>query len=237
MQLAALRQASTALAAWSPVNAADPAYAGGGGSSTLYARPGWQPIPAQLAAGAATRKRFLPDLALPTAIDSGFNPGLAFCLSSSTAFLRLHPRAQRRQRRGHCHLCRRRGSYRSKIWSAGQSCARSLRHQPHRDGVFNDVEQGTAQLPCVAGSSGCGASGQIGYSAASGYDLATGLGVPDVQQAGQSLRDRCRYDASPPTSRSPFRRRRRITPTIRRRLLLSRRRSSIPPERAFPRAR
>ena len=44
------------------------------------------------------------------------------------------------------------------------------------------MEQGTAQLPCVPGSAGCGASGQIGYTAASGYDLATGLGVPDVQK-------------------------------------------------------
>ena len=49
-------------------------------------------------------------------------------------------------------------------------------------GAFNDVEQGTAQLPCVPGSSGCGANGLIGYTAASGYDLATGLGVPDVQK-------------------------------------------------------
>ena len=47
---------------------------------------------------------------------------------------------------------------------------------------FNDVEQGTAQLPCVPGAAGCGAGGQIGYTAASGYDLATGLGVPDVQK-------------------------------------------------------
>jgi hypothetical protein len=44
------------------------------------------------------------------------------------------------------------------------------------------VAQGTAQLPCVPGSSGCNASGLIGYAAGSGYDLATGLGVPDVQK-------------------------------------------------------
>ena len=68
-----------------------------------------------LPAGTATRNRFLPDLALPTALDSGFNPGLAFCLSTAASGLnlRLHPRAQRRQRRGHSHLCRRRRPYRS----------------------------------------------------------------------------------------------------------------------------
>jgi len=174
----------SALAAWSPVNAGDPAYASGGGGSTLYARPGWQPAPAQIAAGAATQNRFLPDLALPTAIDSGFNPGLAFCLSSSTAS-------------SGCTLMRSGGSgvataifagvaalidekYGAQgnlapdLYATSQSAAAS--------GAFNDVEQGTAQLPCVPGSSGCSTSGLIGYTAASGYDLATGLGVPDVEK-------------------------------------------------------
>ncbi len=178
---------STALAAWSPVNAADPSYAGGGGSSTLYARPGWQPIPAQLAAGAASvaRNRFLPDLALPTAIDSGFNPGLAFCLSSST----ISSGAS-----SGCTLVRSGGSGVATAIFAGVAAlidqkygsqgnlAPSLYATSRTDGVFNDVQEGTAQLPCVAGTAGCGAGGLIGYAAASGYDLATGLGVPDVQR-------------------------------------------------------
>ncbi len=171
----------TALDAWSPINAGDPAYAGGGGSSTLYARPGWQPIPAQLAADAATRNRLLPDLALPTAIDSGFNPGLAFCLSSSTAS-------------SGCTLVRSGGSGLATAIFAGVAAlidrkygaegnlAPGLYATSRIDGVFSDVAQGAAQLPCVAGTAGCGARGQIGFSAASGYDLATGLGVPDVQQ-------------------------------------------------------
>jgi hypothetical protein len=178
---------STALAAWSPVNAADPAYAGGGGSSTLYARPGWQPIPAQLTTGGitVTRNRFLPDLALPTAIDSGFNPGLAFCFSSSTVSSGASTG---------CTLVRSGGSSAATAIFAGVAAlidqkygaqgnlAPSLYATSRTGGVFNDVQQGTAQLPCAAGSAGCGAGGQIGYTAASGYDLATGLGVPDVQQ-------------------------------------------------------
>jgi len=178
---------STALAAWSPVNPADPAYAGGGGSSTLYARPGWQPIPAQLTTGGitVTRNRFLPDLALPTAIDSGFNPGLAFCFSSST--VSSGPSSG-------CTLVRSGGSSVATAIFAGVAAlidqkygaqgnlAPSLYATSRTGGVFNDVQQGTAQLPCAAGSAGCGAGGQIGYTAASGYDLATGLGVPDVQQ-------------------------------------------------------
>jgi len=73
--------AASALAAWSPAATADPAYAGGGGSSTLYAIPAWQPVPPQLQPGTSATNRLLPDLSLPTAIDSNSNPGLAFCLS------------------------------------------------------------------------------------------------------------------------------------------------------------
>ena len=132
--------------------------------------------------------RFLPDLALPTAIDSGFNPGLAFCLSSATAS-------------SGCTLVRSGGSGVATAIFAGVAAlidqkygaqgnlAPSLYATSRTEGVFNDVQQGAAQLPCVAGTPGCGAGGQIGFSAASGYDLATGLGVPDVRAIGQSLRD------------------------------------------------
>jgi hypothetical protein len=54
--------------------------------------------------------------------------------------------------------------------------------------VFNDVTQGAAKLACTPGSSGCDASGQIGFAAGSGYDLATGLGVPDVRKLVTTFR-------------------------------------------------
>ncbi len=38
---------TSALTAWSPINPADPAYASGGGSSTIYTRQAWQPVPAE----------------------------------------------------------------------------------------------------------------------------------------------------------------------------------------------
>ena len=169
-----------ALSAWSPSNAADPGYAGGGGRSTSHARPDWQPVPARLESGAATQNRLLPDLALPTAIDSGFNPGLAFCLGSATVS-------------SGCTLVRSGGSGVATAIFAGVAALIDQQHGAQGNlapglyaasligGVFSDVQQGAAQLPCVAGTSGCGAGGQIGYAAASGYDLATGLGVPDVQ--------------------------------------------------------
>ncbi len=78
----------SALTAWSPLSAADPAYAGGGGSSTVYPAPIWQPIPKEFEQGTdgtGNHHRLLPDVALPTAIDTGVNHGLAFCLGESTA--------------------------------------------------------------------------------------------------------------------------------------------------------
>ena len=179
-----------ALTAWSPADPAnwayapaDPAYASGGGSSTLYARKVWQPIPAELAnrSSAATRNRFLPDLALPTALDSSVNPGLAFCLSGSAAA-------------SGCTLVRSGGSGVATAFFAGVAAlinqkngvqgnlAPSLYATSRISVVFNDVAQGTARLTCVPGSSGCDTNGLIGYAAGSGYDLATGLGVPDAQK-------------------------------------------------------
>lgn len=176
----------TTLTAWSPTNPAnpdyapaDPAYASGGGSSTLYARKAWQPTPSGLAT--SSHYRSLPDLTLPTALDSAINPGLAFCLSGSSATTG-------------CTLVRSGGSGVATAFFAGVaalinqkngvqgSLAPSLYATSHVSGVFNDVAQGTAQLACVPGSSGCDANGLIGYPAGSGYDLATGLGVPDVQK-------------------------------------------------------
>ncbi len=46
-------------------------------------------------------------------------------------------------------------------------------------GIFHDVAVGSNIVPCAIGSPNC-ASGQLGFSAAAGYDQATGLGSADV---------------------------------------------------------
>ncbi len=179
---------NSALAAWSPVNPADPAYASGGGSSTLYARRAWQPLPAELAGASSTaaRNRLLPDLALPTAFDSSANPGLAFCLSGSGAT-------------SGCTLVRSGGSGVAAAYFAGivalidqkngaqGNLTPSLYAASRIGGVFSDVTQGAAKLACAPGSSGCNANGQLGFAAVAGYDLATGLGVPDVRKLVSTL--------------------------------------------------
>ena len=170
---------SSALTAWSPVNAADPAYASGGGSSTLYARKVWQPVPAELAtSSAAANHRLLPDLALPTALDSSVNPGLAFCLSGLAAA-------------SGCTLVRSGGSGVATAYFAGVAALINQKNGVQGNlapslyatsRALNDVAQGTAKLACVPGSSGCDMTGLIGYASGSGYDLTTGLGVPDVEK-------------------------------------------------------
>ena len=114
------------------------------------------------------------------------NPGLAFCLSGSAAT-------------SGCTLVRSGGSGVATAFFAGVAAlinqkngvqgnlAPSLYATSRISGVFNDVAQGTAQLACVPGSSGCDANGLIGYAAGSGYDLATGLGVPDVEKLVTTL--------------------------------------------------
>ena len=42
--------------------------------------------------------------------------------------------------------------------------------------AFHDIAAGNNMVPCTAGSTGCPANGQIGYSAGVGYDQASGLG-------------------------------------------------------------
>lgn len=180
--VAGFNSTTAGMAAWSPRNPADPAYAGGGGSSSLYGSPGWQPAPAQLPQ--ATRgapERFLPDLSLPTAMDSGGNPGLAFCLSNSSSA------------GTGCTLVRSGGSGAAASLFAGIAALRAQKFgaqgnlastlyklSASAEGAFHDVQQGSAQLKCAAGSPGCGADGQIGFTASAGYDMATGLGVPDA---------------------------------------------------------
>ncbi len=173
-----------ALAAWSPLNAADPADAGGGGSSALYAAPSWQPVPAHAVTETTKtgkHNRLLPDLALPTAIDSSANPGLAFCLSTGSSAA------------SGCTLMRSGGSAAAASIFAGISALIDEEHGVQgnldpglyaltvQNGVYTDVQQGSAQLKCTAGSPDCGTAGTIGYSANAGYDLATGLGVPNAK--------------------------------------------------------
>lgn len=165
----------SALAAWSPVNSADPAYAGGGGRSNVFSVPAWQaPLQPQ------SSGRMLPDVALPTGIDSALSRGLAFCFSGTAAA-------------SGCTLMRSGGSSAAAAIFGGIAALVAEQDGPQgnlapalyglsaHNGVFADVQQGAATLSCAAGSPDCDASGKIGYAAGYGYDLATGFGSPNAQ--------------------------------------------------------
>ena len=176
------------MSAWAPVNDADPAYASGGGRSELYSAPSWQPIATGDATqiglptvGGGNRNRLLPDVVMPTAIDANTNPGLAFCFGGTPST-------------GGCTQWRSGGSSAAAALFAGIAAlvaekngaqgnvAPTLYALSGTPGIFSDVGRGSAQLKCTVGSPGCGTGGEIGFSAGAGYDLATGLGVPDAQR-------------------------------------------------------
>ena len=181
---------SSVLAAWSPVNEGDPSYASGGGRSAFHAAPTWQPLPALDLQQQGQQHRLLPDLALPTAIDTALNRGVAFCFSGAS------PAAG-------CTLERSGGSSAAAALFAGVAALVAETHGPQgnlapqlyalsrQSGIFTDVQHGSAILPCAPGSPDCDDSGKIGFAAAAGYDLATGLGMVDAHALVT------RWDAAP----------------------------------------
>lgn len=156
------------LRAWSTTGTQQ--YSGGGGVSAAYPLPAWQP-----AVAGAEPGRMLPDVALPAAADASFGQGLAFCLSAGASA-------------EGCTAMRSGGSALAAAMLGGVSARLAQKYGAQGNlapglyalrgdaGVFEDVQAGSAKLACVAGSPGCDASGQIGYDAATGFDLATGLG-------------------------------------------------------------
>jgi subtilase family serine protease len=55
-----------------------------------------------------------------------------------------------------------------------------LANSTYAASVFHDITSGNNQSPCVAGTTNCLNGGAIGYSAAAGFDLASGWGSVDV---------------------------------------------------------
>jgi len=170
---------SEILTGWQPAAATDAAYATGGGASSLYATPQWQSaggLPASDPGTQAAHHRYLPDLSLPTAADGVASGGLAFCYSGDTAA-------------SGCRLVASGGSAGAAALFSGIAALLAQQYGPqgnlapnlyalaqHTASSFADVTEGDAQLHCVAGSPDCTDSGEIGFSAATGYDLASGLG-------------------------------------------------------------
>jgi subtilase family serine protease len=161
--------------AWNDSAAMHQLFAGGGGVSTLFAKPPWQTglgVPAD-------GHRDVPDVAFNASLNhdgavvyytppaGGNGSGLYWVGGTSAAtpaFAGVV--ALLVQATGGAPL----GNVNPMLYAvAAQS-----------PGAFHDVTTGDNIVPCQAASLDCPASGRYGYAAGVGYDLATGLGSLDV---------------------------------------------------------
>ncbi len=178
-----------ALTGWQPSSSSGPAYATGGGASGRYAVPLWQSaqgVPVSDPEAASAHHRYLPDVSLPAAANAEGGKGLAFCFSGD-------------QPQTGCRLVSGGGSAAAAAVFSGIAARLAEKYGPQGNlapnlyalrqteqgktgqkdsSSFVDVTEGGAKLWCAAGSPNCGTvgSGQIGFSAAAGYDLVSGLG-------------------------------------------------------------
>ena len=187
-----------ALTPWQPVTTANNFYATGGGASRLYSTPAWQSaqgVPtgqSTSTTSSATHARFLPDLTLPTAFSSTGVQGLAFCFAGDTGT-------------NGCRLVAAGGSSVAASLFAGVAATLAQKYGPQGNLApnlyavsrydvsllssaktksstsFTDITTGSTKLPCLSGTPGCSAFAEIGYDAAAGYDMASGLGSVNVE--------------------------------------------------------
>jgi subtilase family serine protease len=154
--------------------------AGGGGASAYFTKPAWQTgtgVPNDFA-------RDVPDIALNSASS---HDGYLFCSQGSCT-------NGYRNAAGNLNvvggtsiaaptfagilalveqgLASRLGNVNPNIYA--------LANSTYYSNVFHDVTSGNNSSPCVVGTTNCPNGGSIGYTASTGYDLATGWGSVDV---------------------------------------------------------
>jgi uncharacterized protein (TIGR03437 family) len=147
--------------------------AGGGGMSGFYPKPAWQAGPGVPADG----MRDVPDVALTAAVTHdayamNYNGGTTTVGGTSAAtpvFAGILALVNQ-------YLQSTGIQAQSRLGNVNPVLYQLARNNPS---VFHDISTGGNQVPCAAGSPNC-TSATLGYQASSNYDLATGLGSPDV---------------------------------------------------------
>lgn len=160
--------------------------AGGGGKSSLFPKPSWQNAPGVPDDGV----RDVPDLSLDAA---DFHDGYLFCTQGSCT---------NGFRNSQNYLTVGGGTsfgapifagilalVDQKLGGSGQGNINASLYQfaSSVSNVFHDIITGNNQVPCTAGSKDCGSSGNIGFNASAGYDLASGLGSVDAFNLATAL--------------------------------------------------
>lgn len=165
-------------AAWNesaPATTEQPAiWAGGGGASTIYAKPLWQSGPGVPDDG----RRDVPDISLAAASHDGYVVCLAGACDPTERGFSFYVFG---------------GTSASSPSTAGlmalldeqqggpQGLVNRVLYRLAQDAGangFHDVTAGSNLVPCTIGSPNC-TTGTLGFPATPGFDLATGLGSPD----------------------------------------------------------
>jgi subtilase family serine protease len=158
--------------AWNDTALGNGLAAGGGGASSIYAKPWWQTGPGV----PNDHARDVPDVALNAsgAHDSyliytrgglmsvGGTSAASPSFAGIAAILNQYLVSNGQAKAGL-------GNMNPLLYSLAQNAA----------GVFHDITAGDNIVPCAAGVMGC-VGGSYGYKAGAGYDLATGLGSVDA---------------------------------------------------------
>jgi uncharacterized protein (TIGR03437 family) len=146
--------------------------ASGGGASRLYPKPAWQNGPGVPADGA----RDVPDLAFSAAghdayelVFEGGNAAIAGTSCGTPTFAGIVALLNQYQIKNAHQAAPGLGNINPQLYRLAKSAP----------SAFHDITSGNNMVACAQGSADC-ATGSFGYSAAPGYDQATGLGSLDV---------------------------------------------------------
>jgi len=164
--------------AWNDTSIDGQLSASGGGASIYFPRPSWQSAPGVSSINA----RLVPDLAMAASADhDGY-----FIVENGEAVLDGGTSAATPVFAGIVLLMEQAlgvnglGNINPALYSLASEPARTCDTTAVTLAcVFHDITQGNNIVPCTAGTNGC-TGGSMGYSAAVGYDMVTGLGSVDA---------------------------------------------------------
>jgi len=158
--------------AWNDTSQGYGLASGGGGASTLYAKPWWQSGPGV----PNDQARDVPDVSLTASGDhdgyviySGGLISVGGTSASSPSFAGIVTILNQYLTAKGAIAKPGLGNINPSLYSLAANTT----------GLFHDITNGNNVVHCALGSEGCG-SGSFGYAAGPGYDLATGLGSVDA---------------------------------------------------------
>jgi subtilase family serine protease len=173
---------------WNETTAAsglDAGGAGGGGSSAFFSKPAWQ-VGTGSGNTPADSSRDVPDISLNAASN---HDGYLVCVQGSCTNGFLNSAGQANVFGGTSVAApsfsgllalieQKIGATTSTTGGFGNinPTLYGLANSTYYNDAFHDITSGNNSVPCLQGTPNCPNGGSIGYSAASGYDLASGIG-------------------------------------------------------------